>query len=150
MEVHMGDFEDKNWSIYKLPKGDGVPYRHRRFPHGESRHDAYLRVSTFIEDLFTEYPVDQSSDINILLVAHGMVLTEVSNVIHSRQKIPWDLIRWHNTAVTTIQINAKGLDVLENNDTSHLEHLVRQIGGIGSTSHDPTQAKLTGYFGKTA
>ncbi|KAJ2959541.1 hypothetical protein NQZ79_g5001 [Umbelopsis isabellina] len=151
MEVHMGEFEDKNWNTYKLPKDNAVPYRHRRFPHGESRHDAYLRVSIFIEDLFTEYPVNDSPDINILIVAHGMVLSEVSNVLHSKQKVPWEPIRWHNTAVTTIQLHPTGgLNVLEANDTSHLERLVRQRGGIGSASHDPTQTKLTGYFGKTA
>lgn len=150
MEVDMGELEDKNWYAHSMPKVDSVPYREQRFPGGESRHDAFLRATAFLTDLFTKYPVNSLTTINILLVAHGMFLREMSNALHTIHSRPWDDIRWHNTAVTTFQVSPAGLEILEKNDTSHLESLRRQKGGIGNASHSRKQKKITNFFGKTA
>ncbi|KAI8579365.1 hypothetical protein K450DRAFT_242907 [Umbelopsis ramanniana AG] len=151
MEVHMGAFEDKNWNTHKMPKVDGVPYREQRFPGGgESRHDAYLRALAFLTDLFAKYSVMSVPPIHILIVAHGMFLREMSNALHNLNRLPWNDIRWHNTAVTTFQITKGRLELIEQNNTSHLKSLQRQRGGIGSSSHDRHQQTLGQYFGKTA
>ena len=151
VEVHMGAFEDKNWNTHRMPKVEGVPYRQQPFPGGgESRHDAFVRATAFLTDLFSKYPVLSSRPINILIVAHGMFLREMANALHSMHKVPWNDIRWHNTAVTTFQITTGGLVLIEKNNTSHLKSLQRQRGGIGSSSHDRNQQKLHQYFGNTA
>jgi len=151
MEVNMGELEDKNWYSHGLPQVEGVPYREQRFPGGESRQDAFIRATDFLTELFSKYPAQGPPAKHILIVAHGMFLREMSNALHSIMKVPWEDIRWHNTAVTTFQISpAAGLELLEKNDTSHLESLRRQKGGIGSAAHSRKQNKITNFFGKTA
>ena len=107
IELNMGSLEEAPWSTpYRIDTRD-TP-----FPGGgESLNDVLTRA---ISALDLVNPQD-----HVLVISHGMFLTELVHALCLHHQHPWVDVQWSNTGITTLQLKSK-LEFLRINDTRHL------------------------------
>ncbi|CDH58393.1 predicted protein [Lichtheimia corymbifera JMRC:FSU:9682] len=112
-ELDMGSLEGQSWRV-----PNPIHTRDTPFPGGgESLNDVYLRATRFLVQHLEQ--VDQQG--HILVVSHGMFLTELVHAVCSRYGYGWIDLRWSNTGITTLRCTIdNGLELLRVNDTLHL------------------------------
>ena len=128
MELNMGSMEQMPWNI---PFQIGT--RDTAFPTGgESLNDVLKRSLSAIDLLLLflnnkNNPKEEVEEEHILLVSHGMFLTEFVHALCIRYESPWIDLTWSNTGITTIEINRdqqeerkEKIRFLCINDTQHL------------------------------
>ncbi|KAI8148815.1 histidine phosphatase superfamily [Fennellomyces sp. T-0311] len=105
IELNMGSLEDAPWSTpFQISSRD------TRFPDGgESLNDVLIRATSCL-DLLN----DQE---HVLIVSHGMFLTELVHALGMRHNGEWVDVAWSNTGITTLDCNHQFVRI---NDTRHL------------------------------
>ncbi|KAL1760337.1 histidine phosphatase superfamily [Schizophyllum commune] len=169
-EQHFGEGEGKPYTVARTGKTatsasaeqqNGTYARNRgddeRFPGGESRREVRERADKTVEELLLPYIGLQEEDerpIHVLVVSHGIYIRHLVGAVVKRgtlAKASTERITLHNTGWVRVVVEKEGdkliMSVTEVNRHDHLNSLVRQKGGIGSSAHDPRQKDLRGFFG---
>ncbi|KAI5896815.1 phosphoglycerate mutase-like protein [Schizophyllum commune H4-8] len=140
---------------------DGTYARNRgddeRFPGGESRREVRERADKTVEELLLPYiGLEEESErpTHILVVSHGIYIRHLVGALVKRgtlAKASTERITLHNTGWVRVVVEKEGdkltMSITEVNRHDHLNSLVRQKGGIGSSAHDPRQKDLRAFFG---
>ncbi|KAL1736536.1 histidine phosphatase superfamily, partial [Schizophyllum commune] len=139
---------------------DGTYARNRgddeRFPGGESRREVRERADKTVEELLLPY-IELEEDkrpTHVLVVSHGIYIRHLVGALVKRgtlAKASTERITLHNTGWVRVVVEREGdkliMSITEVNRHDHLNSLVRQKGGIGSSAHDPRQKDLLAFFG---
>ena len=125
MELNMGSMEQISWNIpFQIHTRDTA------FPKGGESLNDVLKRALLAVDLLLLFSNNknnhkQEEEEHILLVSHGMFLTELVHALCICYESPWIDLAWSNTGITTIEINIKQeekerIRFLCINDTQHL------------------------------
>ncbi|KAI7873901.1 phosphoglycerate mutase-like protein [Lichtheimia hyalospora FSU 10163] len=111
-ELNMGSLEGQSWSV-----SYSIHTRDTPFPGGgESLDDVYFRASHFLMQ-----HLEQVQEGHILIVGHGMLLTELVHALCTHYGYTWIDLRWSNTGITTLHCTSNNeLELIRVNDTRHL------------------------------
>ncbi|KAJ3967254.1 phosphoglycerate mutase-like protein [Lentinula raphanica] len=143
--------------------------RSDRFPGGESKDDLAARAERAIDELLMPYVLGATGQepIHVAVVSHGLFIREIVGALHRREagrERSLDNFRGHlvNTGWTRVVVEMKNpqlstnsispsrpdlsIRLTVNDKCEHLDNLVRQRGGIGSSAHDPRQKDIRGFF----
>ncbi|KAF8231743.1 phosphoglycerate mutase-like protein [Tricholoma matsutake] len=140
--------------------------RTEHFPEGESLDDVAVRAKDVVEQFAIPYikkaAKEGTDGIHIAFVSHGMFIGEAVAVLMRKDKHNVEGINardyrgLRNTGWTrvTVQVpknessgdEAMNVRVSVHNSCEHLDGLVRQKGGIGSSAYDPKQRDLRAFF----
>ncbi|KAL1690322.1 histidine phosphatase superfamily, partial [Schizophyllum commune] len=140
---------------------DGTYARNRgddeRFPGGESRREVRERADKTVEELLLPYIGLEEEDerpTHVLVVSHGIYIRHLVGALVKRgtlARASTERITLHNTGWVRVVVEKEGdkliMSITEVNRHDHLNSLVRQKGGIGSSAHDPRQKDLRAFFG---
>jgi len=146
---------------YIPPQGRGA-----RFPDGESLNDVAERADQAVQHLIVptiQKAAKEATDkIHVAIVSHGMFLTELIASLVALSGTKADPVKFRGLRNTgwsrlTVQVGKhregsyRGaslpyVKVVHHNRSDHLDHLVRQKGGIGSATYDPNQKDIHTYF----
>ncbi|KAL1722764.1 histidine phosphatase superfamily [Schizophyllum commune] len=128
-----------------------------RFPGGESRREVRERADKTVEELLLPYIGLEDEDerpTHVLVVSHGIYIRHLVGALVKRgtlAKASTERITLHNTGWVRVVVEKEGdkliMSITEVNRHDHLNSLVRQKGGIGSSAHDPRQKDLRAFFG---
>ncbi|KAI7856957.1 histidine phosphatase superfamily [Circinella umbellata] len=125
IELNMGSMEQVSWN---------VPFRiHTRdtcFPKGESLNDVLKRALLSL-DLLLYSNNNKTNDIkeeeegeHILVVSHGMFLTELIHALCIHYNYQWIDLTWSNTGVTTIEIKQQEEEKIQFKCINNIQHLI--------------------------
>ncbi|KAJ3825868.1 phosphoglycerate mutase-like protein [Lentinula raphanica] len=154
---------------YKLGIYSNPSRRSDRFPGGESKDDLAARAERAIDELLMPYVLGATGQepIHVAVVSHGLFIREIVGALHRREagrERSLDNFRGHlvNTGWTRVVVEMKNpqlstnsispskpdlsIRLTVNDKCEHLDNLVRQRGGIGSSAHDPRQKDIRGFF----
>lgn len=117
-ELDMGSLEGQSWSV-----PNPIHTRDTPFPGGgESLNDVYLRATRFLVQHLEQ--VDEEEEGHVLVVSHGMFLTELVHALCSRYGYGWIDLRWSNTEITTLRCTIdNGLELIRVNGTQHVKQM---------------------------
>ncbi|KAF5382740.1 hypothetical protein D9615_002872 [Tricholomella constricta] len=140
--------------------------RSERFPEGECLNDVAKRADQVVEDVILPYlrqaANESTNDMHVAFVSHGIFIGELVASLVRRgggKAEPKSYRGLKNTGWTLVTAKVKneqeeeGVDVslqyvrvTQHNSCEHLEGLVRQKGGMGSTAYDPAQKDIRSFF----
>ncbi|KAG0185649.1 hypothetical protein DFQ28_009029 [Apophysomyces sp. BC1034] len=123
IEQHMGSFEDQPWSACRWQPDPTVNFRDQPFPgNGESSNQVLKRAISILQDLI-QYQ-SNNSNASVLVVSHGLFLTEFIHALCMLCRIAWVDVVCANTGVTTLELTTQGsgwvMQAHEVNSTTHL------------------------------
>ena len=121
----MGSMEQVSWN---------VPFRiHTRdtcFPKGGESLNDVLKRALLSLDLLLYSNNNKTNDIkeeegeHILVVSHGMFLTELIHALCIHYNYQWIDLTWSNTGVTTIEIKQQEEEKIQFKCINNIQHLI--------------------------
>lgn len=146
--------------------------RDESFPKGESRSDLRRRAEKAVDEILLPYVWQSAREgntgVRVALISHGLFIKELIAALVARdaQGETTDLYYkgLRNTAWARITVGVQGLGrgkktslddvnypplkvrLTDFDRKDHLQNLVRQQGGIGSSAHDPHQKDIRSFF----
>jgi broad specificity phosphatase PhoE len=150
-EQNFGDLEGKPWRQTWIPETGKSSETHTTFPNGESKEEMKKRaVSAWNLVLQSVEADNQTSDLFVIIVSHGLFLRTLFNTIcvHYNTTSPTN-VSWSNTGYTKFTVDQSrdpSLKVDRINETGHLAAVQRQKVGVGSSKFDESQKTIKDFF----
>ncbi|KAG5729690.1 putative phosphoglycerate mutase [Termitomyces sp. T112] len=140
--------------------------RSDRYPGGESLDDVSKRADAIVKDIILPYVKKATregiQDMHIAFVSHGIFIAELITLLAAQggsSLRPKQFRGLRNTGWTLVTVKAirdseddgqevypPVVQIVQHNSCTHLDTLVRQKGGIGSSAYDPGQKDIRSFM----
>lgn len=150
-EQDFGDLEGKPWRQTWASNTEKSSETHATSHNGESKEEMRERAGSAWSRVLQSVDVDnQTGDLFVIIVSHGLFLSALFNVIcaHYNTARPSNVF-WNNTGYVKFTVNHDSdpsfkVDCV--NETGHLTAVQRQKGGVGNSKYDESQKTIKDFF----
>jgi len=176
-EQFWGEAEGHSWTTsadpgksleqhYAEGKYPVLAHRSEKFPMAESLDDLGKRAEKAIQELVMPHAWEAAREgrkgVQLAIVSHGLCISELIPALLKKGAEDGPIVDYrglHNTAWTRVTVDVqdtKGealefapleVRVTHVNMHEHIDKIIRQKGGIGSSAYDPKQKDIRAFFG---